>query len=255
MIMKINRLNRIQTLLQEQESISIDRLCEIFAVSKNTIRRDIAELEKHGYIKKVYGGITLRQSNGPEPFAAREVKNQSAKKQVAHLAAGLVDDGDVIYIDSGTTTMHLIPFLSEKKNLTILTASVHVVNAAAAYPQINVIATGGTFYRPSNAFVGSSVTDCLANYNIPKAFLATTGFSISTGVTNASPLECEIKRYLTERSQTKILLADASKVGVASLMTFCQLKDLDYLITDAPLPEEYAAHLAEHHVRLLTPNR
>ena len=79
-----------------------------------------------------------------------KIKNKTKKKQLAKLAANLVDDNDIIYIDSGTTTMHMIPYLAEKKNLTILTANVYVINEAFHYPQMNIIATGGTLYRPSN---------------------------------------------------------------------------------------------------------
>jgi DeoR family myo-inositol catabolism operon transcriptional repressor len=249
--MKINRLNKIEEILKESNNISINKLCEIFEVSKNTIRRDIAELENRGSIKKVYGGIMLNQNDSPEPFAARQIKNQAQKKQIAKLASNLVDDGDVIYIDSGTTTMHMIPYLVEKKNLTIITASVHVINAAFSYNQMNIIATGGSLYRPSNAFVGASVINCLKTYNISKTFLASTGFSIENGATNASPLECEIKRYLTEKNCTKILLVDSSKAGTVSLMTFCPLKDLDYFITDKAPDKEYIDYFQKHNVTLI----
>ena len=251
--MKINRLNKIEEILEDSDSISINKLCEIFDVSKNTIRRDIAELEKHGIITKVYGGIMLKHSTeSPEPFATREIKNPSLKKQIARLAAELVCDGDVIYIDSGTTTMHMIPYLAEKKNLTIVTASVHVINLAAAYSQLNIIATGGSLYLPSNAFVGPSVVKCLNNYNISKTFLASTGISLENGVTNASPLECEIKRYLAQKNNMKVLLIDSSKIDVSSLMTYCEISDLNYLIVDKEPPAEYLTYLSQHNVKLLT---
>lgn len=251
--MKINRLNKIRELLDESESLSIQYLCDVFNVSKNTIRRDITELKKTGTIQTVYGGITLSRSDAPEPFAMREIKHQNQKKLIAKLASELVNNGDVIYIDSGTTTMHLIPYLAEKRNLTILTASVHVINAAFAYPQLNIIAAGGTLYRPSNAFVGSSVIHCLKNYNISKAFLASTAYSIANGATNASPLECEIKQYLTNSVPVKILLADSSKTNSSSLMTYCQLKDFDYIVTDQELPPDYTEYFQANNVVVLQP--
>lgn len=250
--MKINRINKIEAMLEKSETLSINQLCESFQVSKNTIRRDIAELEKRGYIQKVYGGIMRSQRDTPEPFASREIKNQAKKKQIAQIASRLVSDNDVIYIDSGTTTMHMIPFLANRKNLTIITTSVHVVNAAFPYPQLNVIATGGSLHRPSNAFVGSSVIRCLSNYNISKTFLASTGFSIEVGATNASPLECEIKRFLADKSNTKILLVDSSKVGKTSLMTFCQLGELNIFVMDQEPPKEYLDYFNAHGIELMT---
>lgn len=251
--MKATRLNDIENLLEEQNTISINRLCEIFNVSKNTIRRDIVELEKRGTIKKVYGGIMRNQTNIPEPFAAREIKNKAKKKQLAKLAANLVNDNDIIYIDSGTTTMHMVPYLADKKNLTILTANVYVINEAFHYPQMNVIATGGSLYRPSNAFTGASVLQFLKDFNISKCFLAATGISLENGATNASPMEGDIKKYLTKHSKVKILLVDSTKINQVSLVTFSPLKDMDYIISDKKMPEEYEAYFKENDVTLITP--
>lgn len=251
--MKATRLNDIENLLEEQNTISINRLCEIFNVSKNTIRRDIVELEKRGTIKKVYGGIMRNKTNIPEPFAAREIKNKAKKKQLAKLAANLVNDNDIIYIDSGTTTMHMVPYLADKKNLTILTANVYVINEAFHYPQMNVIATGGSLYRPSNAFTGASVLQFLKDFNISKCFLAATGISLENGATNASPMEGDIKKYLTNHSKVKILLVDSTKLNQVSLVTFSKLKDMDYIISDKKMPEEYEDYFKENNVTLITP--
>ena len=99
--MKINRIQKIRELLEDNHSISINTLCDTFNVSKYTIRRDINELEKTGFLKKVYGGIVLQEQehNSPEPFSLRESRNVQAKKKIAHIAASQVQDGDIIYID------------------------------------------------------------------------------------------------------------------------------------------------------------
>ena len=253
--MKINRIEQIHELLKKQHSISINDLCDTFGVSKNTIRRDVAELENTGIIRKVYGGIVLKEeeSGTPEPFAYREGRNVKAKKQVAQLAAEQVQDGDVIYIDSGTTTMHMIPYLSKRRYLTIVTASVHVINAADGFTGLNIIATGGTLYMPSKAFVGPSVLSALQSYNLSKVFLASTGISIPHGATNASPLECEIKRSLAQKNAETYLLVDSTKFGKASLMTYCQLSDLDSLITEKEPDKEYTDYFEKHNVRLILP--
>lgn len=122
--MKEERIHQIHELLIERKRISLDELCENFGVSKNTIRRDINELEEQGIIRKVYGGIVLKEAEimSLEPFSAREIRNINEKKKIAAVAAALVNDGEVIYIDSGTTTMHLLPHLAEKNFLTIVTA-------------------------------------------------------------------------------------------------------------------------------------
>lgn len=253
--MKIDRINHIKEILQESNTISIDELCATFNVSKNTIRRDIAELEKQDIIEKVYGGIMLKQGDGePEPFASREVKHSKEKKIAAKLAASFVKDNDVIFIDSGTTTMHLIPYLTHVKNLTILTTSLYIINAAANYSQFNIICTGGTFYYPSKAFIGSSVLKCLDNYNISKIFLASAGVSLENGVTNTSPLECETKKFVMSKSAPKILLIDSSKLDMASLMTFAQLKDFDDVIMDKKPAQKYITYFTNNNVNLCYPD-
>ena len=173
--MKIDRIHQIHQLLKttEPHSVSIDELCTTFNVSKNTIRRDIAELKKSGFIKKVYGGIVLQEQSesSPEPFTSWETKNMQAKKNIARIAASLVNNGDVIYIDSGTTTMHMLPYLAEKKHLTIVTASVYVISTACSYKDFNVIATGGSLYTPSKAL--SARAYCVVSKAIifPRFFL------------------------------------------------------------------------------------
>ena len=252
--MKINRIQKIRELLEDTHSISINTLCETFNVSKYTIRRDINELEKTGFLKKVYGGIVLqeREHHSPEPFSLRESRNVQAKKKIARIAASLVKDGDIIYIDSGTTTMHMLPFLVKHQHLTIVTASVYILNAAAALNQFNIIATGGTLYIPSMAFVGPTVLNCLKDYNISKAFMASTGVSIEHGATNASPLESEIKRSLIGKAAQKFLLADTSKLDVASLISYCSLKDLNGVIMEKTPPSRYVEYLEQNNIPLMT---
>ncbi|MBP3232330.1 MAG: DeoR/GlpR transcriptional regulator [Anaerovibrio sp.] len=250
--MKINRLRKIHELLEEKKSISINDLCDIFEVSKNTIRRDIAELEKNGIIKKVYGGIVLREQEAkpaqPEPDAstAQTDSHKLHKQKIAQMAANLVEDDDVIYIDSGTTTMHMMPYLEDKHNITIVTASIHVINIAADSAKFNIIATGGTIYAPTKAFVGPSVINCLKDYNISKIFLASTGISIEKGATTASPLEYDIKRYLVDNPAKKILMVDSTKLDSASLITFCNLSEIDCIVVDKDLPPKYRDYFSEN---------
>ena len=253
--LKAERIHQIHELLKDRKRISLDELCEIFSVSKNTIRRDISELEEAGAIKKVYGGIVLKEANITplEPFSTREIRNINEKKKIAAAAAALVNDGEVIYIDSGTTTMHLLPHLAEKQFLTIVTASVYVLDLATRYGNLTVISTGGNLQAPIKALVGASVVDCIRNYNFSKIFLASTGISIEHGATNASPLECEVKRELVKKSCSKYLLVDNSKFDVASLMTYSDLKAVDYVITDSRPAEKYLEYFAANDIELILP--
>lgn len=241
--------------IREVQYASLDTLCDLFKVSKNTVRRDIAELEINGVIKKIYGGITLIPQNHVEPFGSREVVNQQEKEIIGKYASQLVENGDVIYIDSGTTTSHMLPYLATKENLTIITSNLHVIVSALDMPKINLISTGGDLYREAYAFTGLNVVHFLkqSNYNISKAFLASTGVSLSRGVTNMSPLEYEIKRYLIASSNTAILLVDHSKINKASFLTYGNLNDFNYFVTDTLPPQEYLDYFKANNVTLITP--
>ena len=252
--MKIERINKINELLKEQHTVTIDKLCDTFNVSKNTIRRDIVELEQAGLIRKVYGGIVRNDQINAifEPFSSRETRNIKAKQKVASIATSMINDGDVIYIDSGTTTMHMIPYLASKNHITVVTASIHVIDVATNYNNICVIATGGIVYNPSKAFVGPSVITCLKNCNFSKVFLASTGISLEHGATNGSPFEYEIKQRVVQKKCPKYLLIDSSKLDKASLMTFCDLKDFDYIVMDEVPPEKYINYFNKNNIKLLT---
>jgi DeoR family myo-inositol catabolism operon transcriptional repressor len=250
---KEDRISQLEDYIIEKERASIEDLCSVFNVSKNTMRRDINQLEAQGKIKKVYGGIILTDKKTTEPFESREVKNKAAKLMIAELASTLIEDGDIIYIDSGTTTMHMIPYLSELRNVTIITNNLHVILNSLPYQNLNVISTGGTLFRRTNSFVEAGAVSSLKKYNISKAFLATTGVSIAKGITNSSSLEYDIKRYIVEHCDKKILLADNTKLGKVSLITYYDLKDIQVFISDQKPEQEYVDFFTNNNITLLTP--
>jgi DeoR family myo-inositol catabolism operon transcriptional repressor len=250
---KEDRISELEDYIIEKERASIEELCSVFNVSKNTMRRDINQLEAQGKIKKVYGGIILTDKKTTEPFESREVKNKAAKLIIAELASTFIEDGDIIYIDSGTTTMHMIPYLSEMKNVTIITNNLHVILNSLPYQNLNVISTGGTLFRRTNSFVEAGAVSSLKKYNISKAFLATTGVSIAKGITNSSSLEYDIKRYIVEHCDKKILLADNTKLGKVSLITYYDLKDIQVFISDQKPEQEYVDFFTSNHITLVTP--
>ena len=251
--MKIERINKIQSILREENNISIEKLCQTFNVSKNTIRRDINELSKIGALRKVYGGIVLNEqiNDSLEPYSFRENRNYQEKSKIGEIAATFVKNGDVIYIDSGTTTRHMIKHLGDRQHLTIVTASLYVLENAINFNNLNVIATGGTLFNPSKAFIGAHVLNCLKNYNFSKVFLASTGVSIEHGATNASPFEYEIKRRAVQKNAERYLLVDNSKFDKASLMTYSELKNFDYIVTDKEPPKNYIEYCKQNEVNII----
>ncbi len=249
--MRSRRIDEIEAYILDNKTVTLDQVCERFSISKSTIRRDLDEILKKGTIKKIYGGVTAAPRKGLVSFEERNISNHSAKERIAHRAAELVRDNDIIYIDSGTTTMHMIDVLGACRNLTVLTNSLEVILRAVPYENINVISLSGTLNRKTLSFTGPSAEQVLQGYNVSKAFMATTGFTIENGVTNSSPLEFGIKTEAVRRSREVILLADGDKCGIVSLMTYCGLDQINTLVTDREPPEDVAKFLRNKDVEIL----
>ena len=225
-------------------------MCEVFGVSKNTIRRDLNELEQRGHITKVYGGVTATVPSGAVPTPIRSGLNQIDKSLIGRLAAEEVEDGDTIFIDSGTTTLCLLRFLVAKKRITIITHSLGALSEASKYDNLNIISLGGIYSPTTDSFVGLSAIEALSAMRINKAFMGATGVSLTAGMTNTTFLEAEIKRAVVNRADSIYGMVDSSKIGKEAIVTFCHLKDLTAFITDREPPREYVDLCNAEHVKL-----
>ncbi len=230
--MKSFRLRRMEQYILEKENVSMEELCTEFDMSMNTVRMDVAALVKKGSVKKVYGGVCSNRQNSLVPFEERKMKNSEKKKAVCRSAAELVEDGDIIYIDSGTTTMYLTDYLDNQKNITVLTNNLNVIMRAVPYENIQVICLPGILERKTNSFVSAETGKILARYNIKKAFFAATGITENGDITNSSSLEYEIKREAMQNSEHKYLLLDSSKYGKSALLTYAHIGDMEMVIAD-----------------------
>jgi len=248
-MIKEKRIKKIQEYVLEHQSASLDELVKVFDVSKNTIRRDVQELVDRGELKKVYGGVSSIHKK-LESFQERSVRNQEQKELIAKKAASYVEDGDFIFIDSGTTTIEMFEYLKEK-HLTIFTNNIDLIVSAIPHEKLNVISIGGMLERKTSSFVNPQNMDLLKDYNIRKAFMASTGISLSNGVTNASPLESELKKTIVSRSSEVYLLVDHDKFDKYGLMTYCSLDDIDYLVTDKVPNDTYQEYAKNHDIQLV----
>lgn len=251
-MIKDKRINKIEEYIIEHKSVSLDELMNVFKVSKNTIRRDVHELVEGGDFKKVYGGVAVNDDKRAklESFQDRQVRNQTEKEMIGKAAANYVEDGDIIFIDSGTTTIEMIEFIKSKQ-VTIITNSLDFIVRALPHENLNVITAGGILERKTNSFGSLKYMDILNAYNINKAFMASTGVSLSNGVTNASPLESELKATVVNRSTEVFLLVDHDKFDKYGLMTYCRLEKIDYLVTDKIPSEIYQNYAKKNDIQVI----
>ncbi len=230
--MRENRLTKMEEYIRKNGSVSLDDLCREFDVSKNTVRRDVAEIVEHTDIRKIYGGVSVQRNVIPPPFAERSAVNQDIKDSLGRKAAQFVNDGDIIYVDSGTTTCRMIDYLKDRNDVTVVTHSLDVINRAVAYPRLNLIALSGTLNRKTLSFTGQSTIDVLQDLNISKAFMAANGLSVKNGATQSTSIEFAIKKCVVRRSDTVYLMLERRKIGAVSLLTYCPLERIDSIITE-----------------------
>jgi DeoR family transcriptional regulator, myo-inositol catabolism operon repressor len=251
-MIKDKRINKIEEYIIEHKSASLDELMNVFEVSKNTIRRDVQELVEKGAFKKVYGGVAVIDDKRAklESFHDRQVRNQTEKEMIGKAAANYVKDGDIIFIDSGTTTIEMIESINTKQ-VTVITNNLDFIVRALPFENLNVITAGGILERKTNSFGSLKYMDIINAYNINKAFMASTGVSLSNGVTNASPLESELKASIVERSSEVFLLVDHDKFDKYGLMTYCKLDNIDYLVTDMMPSEDYQNYTKKNGIQIV----
>ncbi len=241
--MKTQRQQQIILYLTDRETASMDELCEHFNVSMNTIRRDIADIVRSGLAEKVYGGVrTLRKVSGFVPYEQRSLTPSPAKQAICRKAADMVKDGDIVFIDSGTTTVYLIDALQDKA-ITVITNNIEIIVRAMEHPGIQLIVLPGELDRTAHAITGKDSADFLSTYNTNIAFMAATGVSQNGGVTNSIPLEYQIKKAAVAHTEKPVLLVTGNKFGVTSLMTYAQLDTFGEIITDRTIPAPWLEKL------------
>lgn len=251
--MRTQRIDLLEKYIFQKKSVTLDELCDKFQVSKNTIRRDIQMLTQKGSIKKVYGGVTAIEPAEPAfsliPYETRHTTLMQEKDRICALASSYVKNGDFIYIDTGTSCLNMIDYLSDCR-CTILTNSLQVCMKAVPYPNLEVISMPGRLKRETLSYVGNEIREYLESYNIGKAFMACSGVTKENGLTNSSIEEYMVKKAVIEHSASKFLLADHTKFGHFTLMTYCPLETVDYIITDSPLELSYQDFCREHQIHV-----
>ena len=247
--MRLYRMQELKDYIQQHEKASIDELCQAMGVSKSTLRRDLDLLAGEGWIEKVYGGVKYRDSSQLIPYENRGVLNAEAKRAIGRRAGELVEEGDVLFLDSGTTTPYMLESLSGK-HVTVLTHSISVINAAGALPDVALFALPGLYYPKTKSFRCMDTVAFLRKYNITKAFMAASGFSRS-GVTNSATWEYDIKQYVAHNAQKVYLCIDSAKFGVTRMMTYCEAEQLTGIVCEAAPGEEWLEYLEEKGVQLI----
>ena len=247
--MRDSRISEMKEYIEKCGIVSMEELSKVFEVSVVTVRRDVSELQQAGAIEKVYGGVRKKDRGNLINFEDRETTNSEAKMLIGREAAKLLADQDIVFVDSGTTTSCAIDYLGDKR-ITVLTASLEVIEKAVKNDNIKLISLTGMYNRATNSFAGITTSEALGKFNITKALMAASGVTIESGLTHASPWEYEIKTEAVKKAGQVILMADSTKFDAVTLVTYCSLSKVDTVVTNEYPPEKFLEYFKEHHMEL-----
>ncbi len=248
--MKDDRRKQMEALVARREAVTMEELREEFGVSMNTIRSDVAYLTDTGSVEKVYGGVRAVQRQEVPLFTQRTQLHADEKHRIARYAQTCIEDGDTLYIDAGTTTMHLIDLLDPNKHVTIVTGNLYVVHQAYGKPNVELIVLPGGMNRRTNSVADVSTLEFLGRYQFAKAFMAASGVSPDGKLNVSTYIEYELKKLAAGRSRQTWLLVDGGKFGGSSLMSYGALEDMTEVVTDARCPAEIRDYCERKSVRL-----
>jgi DeoR/GlpR family transcriptional regulator of sugar metabolism len=228
---------QILRLLEDGDELSAAEIASRLFVSKPTIRRDLAKLAKKGAVIRTHGGAIINRALADEkiPLLFREQEQSSEKAKMGKFAASMIRDGYTIMMDATTSAFHILPHLEKFKNLIIITSG-----AKTSYflgkMNINNICTGGRMIMKSLSYVGDDTERTIRQYNADIVFFSCRALSLDGRLTDNSIEENNVRRAMIQNSAKKVFLCDSSKFGRTCLHNLCTVKDVDEIISDAPLP-------------------
>ncbi len=231
------RLQTILTFLQHHQELSVEAACKLLQASPATVRRDFNRLTFNGEVIKTWGGVSRKMTypSDMKPLLFRQSHYVEEKKAIAIEAAGLVQDGEVVMVDGGTTTLEMAGLLAAKK-VRIITNSLLIANKIQleqnGWNGAELFLTGGFLYPDSGLLVGPEANKTILQYHADWAFLSCGGID-NSGVTNSNQLVVETEKNMISQSKKAVVLADHSKFGVKSMSKICDFEKLEMIITDA----------------------
>jgi DeoR/GlpR family transcriptional regulator of sugar metabolism len=231
------RLAKLIELLNEKGSVKVSELCEMFRVTEKTIRKDLENLEQRGILKRVHGGaVLIENATSMLPIFKRRVRQQQEKTEIAAEASSLIEDGHIILLDAGSTTLEVAKLI-QNRSLTAVTNDTQISSILAECGNIDLFVLGGYRRKGTYTIVGQSAINMLNELNIDIAFLGCTGIDLDRGLSIFHREEAELKKRMIRAAKRTVLLADHTKFERTALITFAKLEDIDVLVTDSRTSE------------------
>ncbi|WP_226505806.1 DeoR/GlpR family DNA-binding transcription regulator [Pseudomonas sp. MWU16-30317] len=251
-IIPAQRREQILRQLRKQQVLSVHQIMEMFDCSHMTVRRDIALLEQEGRAYSVTGGVRIASQVHSEPsHQSKAVVEQTQKEAMAKLASSLLHADMTVYLDAGTSTLEIVPYITALTGMTVVTNDFGIVEALADVLHVDVIHTGGLLDHPNRSCVGGLAASTLRQIATDVAFMSTSSWDLQRGTTTPSPLKVEVKQVAMQAASQTVLVATSSKYGTFGMYKIAALAQFDVIITDAALAEAAADGIRKQGVELM----
>ena len=249
------RYDIIMNELARQGYISCDSAAARCGVSGETIRRDLKALEEMGKLSRVRGGATLADSFSVLDFPPLDVRlelHKNTKIEAANIAADLIEEGDTIGLDSGSTANPFAEILAGRfEKLTVVTFSLDIVRILGDKPGITILVPGGCYLSGERIISGFMAEQGLGRFHVEKSFICPSSFSVSHGIGMFKPEFYPLERALMSIAEQKIFVGDSSKFGVVAPIRLCDAGEADVIVSDSGLDEKTADEFRAAGVRVI----
>jgi len=246
------RQKQICSLLQDHGYLSVSELSLRFEVSEMTIRRDLKTLASHRLIQREHGGAAYPSTTSQvdDLFFNRLGEAEKEKTIIGYAAASIIQPGESIILDAGTTTLAVAKAI-DPKELVVITNSIPISTILTGQVGISVLLTGGEVRKSTYALVGPLARSSLSNFYADKLFLGATGINLERGLSTTNLLESEIKQAMIQSAKEVILVAHSQKFGEVCYHTFAGWNDIHTLITDDQIPDSLYKEFLKRGLRIL----
>lgn len=248
--MNQDRRNEIVEMLNKKPTIKNEEIMARFNVSIETVRRDLAYLEKHGFLERVYGGAVRKRFMNSEPlYANREKESPIEKIAIAEAAQNLIEPNDTIFFDLGTTVQAIARNIDSSKNVFSFTNSLRTA-ITLSEKGFEVIIPGGKIRSGEYAVSGGMAENDMKIFNFDKAFIGVGGID-ENGITDFITDEAILRTQIIKNTEVVIAVADFSKFGIRAMCNICDIKDIDILITDEQAPKDILKQFERKGVKVI----
>ncbi|MCF8020043.1 MAG: DeoR/GlpR family DNA-binding transcription regulator [Vallitaleaceae bacterium] len=247
-----DRFETIRQILINDKKVMVADLSEVFQVTEETIRRDLEKMEDEGFLTRTYGGAILNEVSNTENihFYKRSQKNLKEKQIIANKALPIIKETSTMSVDSASTSIELVKLLKDRKDLTILTNSIAVLQELEL-SDVRVVSIGGEFNKNSLSLQGQLAKDNIKKYHVDIIVMSCKGLDMEAGVLDSNESEAEIKKAMISQASEVALLVDSSKFDQKAFVKLVEFKYVDYVITDKKPDTKWIELFEKNNIKII----